>query len=344
MKKKLLISSLILAFVLCSIAAVCALMWYNDNRKPNFESEYVLYVYPDTPVDEIVDSLKASAGVKNLRSLERSLRSEKVENNVKPGRYLVDRTVSSVYVARMLKLGWQTPQNLSFSGTIRTKERVVKLISRQMMVDSVTVARALSDNAFLEKFGVDSTDFFTIILPDTYQIYWTADIDEIFTRLRKEYDNFWTEERKAKARLQGLTPYEVSVMASIVQGETRKDFEYPIIAGVYLNRLHKGIKLQADPTICYIFDYKLNRVLRKHLEAESPYNTYKYAGLPPSPINSPSKACIEAVLNPAKHDYIFFCANPAFDGTHKFAVSYSEHMKNAREFQKALTARMRKNS
>lgn len=322
-------------------AIIFACHWYVDNRKPNFEKDYVLYVYPDTPLSAVEDSLIHGAGVRNVKSLLRTFQKEGVDGRMKPGRYVLDTKVSSTYAARMLNLGWQTAQNLTFSGTIRTRERVVKIISSQMMVDSTTVADALTDNDFLSNYGVDSVDFFTIILPDTYQIYWTSSIDEIFARLRKEYDAFWTDERVEKARMQGLTQYQASIMASIVQGETRKPEEYPVIAGVYLNRLHKGMKLQADPTICYIYGYTLNRVLKKHLEAESPYNTYKYVGLPPTPINSPCKECLEAVLNPKKHNYIFFCASPAFDGTHRFAVTYDEHMKNAREFQTALTLRNR---
>ena len=132
---------------------------------------------------------------------------------------------------------------------------------------------------------------------------------------------------------------QVSVMASIVSGETLKAFEYPVIAGVYLNRYKKGMKLQADPTVAFCHGYTLDRILKKHLTIDSPYNTYKYVGLPPAPINVPPKACIDAVLNPEQHKYIYFCANPAFDGTHRFAVTYTEHLKNAREFQRALTAR-----
>lgn len=321
-------------------AGVLGWNWYVDNRKPNFGRNYVLYVYPDTDLREVEDSIIAGAEVKNVRSLLRSFNHEGLKGTVKPGRYVLDTKVSSTYAARMLKLGWQTPQNLTFSGTIRTREKVVRAISNQMMVDSTTVADALLDNEFLANYGVDSVDFFTIILPDTYQVYWTASIDDIFSRLRKEYDDFWTPERLEKARLQGLTQYQASVLASIVQGETRAPQEYPVIAGVYLNRLHRGMKLQADPTICYIFGYTLNRVLRKHLEVDSPYNTYMYAGLPPTPINSPSKDCIDAVLNPQKHDYIFFCASPDFNGTHRFAVTYSDHLVNAREFHTALNKRL----
>ena len=207
------------------------------------------------------------------------------------------------------------------------------------MVDSASVADALNDEQFLAGYGFTPEDVFAMILPDTYEMYWTASVEDIFNRLKKEYDAFWTPERKAKAAEQRLTQKEVSIVASIVSGETNKAFEYPIIAGVYLNRYRKGIKLQADPTVCFCFDYTLDRVLKKHLTIDSPYNTYKYAGLPPAPINVPPKACLEAVLSPEKHDYIFFCASAAFDGTHKFAVSYTEHMKNAVEFQTELTRR-----
>ena len=198
---------------------------------------------------------------------------------------------------------------------------------------------ALENDDFLKKYGFSSEDVFAMILPDTYQMYWTASVEDIFDRFKKEYDVFWNEDRTAKAKAQGLTPKEVSVVASIVSGETLKDFEYPKIAGVYLNRYRKGMKLQADPTVCFCYDYKLDRVLKKHLSVDSPYNTYRYAGLPPAPINVPPKACIDAVLNPDRHSYLYFCASPDFDGTHRFAVFYSEHKKNARAFQRALSAR-----
>ena len=239
----------------------------------------------------------------------------------------------------MLVFGWQTPQNLVLSGTMRNKGRIAKKISTQMMVDSASVAQALDSAEFLAGYGFTPENVFALILPDTYQMYWTASVEDIFDRLKKEYDAFWTEERDAKAKAQGLSRMQVSVMASIVSGETLKDFEYPIIAGVYLNRYKKKMKLQADPTIAFCFDYTLDRILKKHLTVDSPYNTYKHVGLPPAPINVPPKACLDAVLNPAKHNYIYFCASETFDGTHNFAVTYSEHLKNARTFQRALTAR-----
>lgn len=339
MKSKILWAVLAGMAVLAGVGGFVAGRYYIDNKKPNFTKDYVLYVYPDTPVEQVVDSLCTGAGAVRSKSVERAFAKMEVSQKMKPGRYVIDPSCTSIYAARMLVFGWQTPQNLTLSGTIRSKGVLAKKIAMQMMVDSASVASALSDDVFLAGYGFNSEDVFGLVLPDTYQMYWTASVEEIFDRFKKEYDAFWTPERVAKAETQGLTRKEVSVVASIVSGETLKSFEYPVIAGVYLNRYKKGMKLQADPTVCFCFDYKLDRVLKKHLTVDSPYNTYKYAGLPPAPINVPPKACLDAVLNPDKHGYIYFCASPEFDGTHRFAVTYTEHMKNARAFQKELTAR-----
>ena len=337
--KKVLIYVLVAFVALAGAAAFVLGRYYVDNKTSNFTEEYVLYVRPETTVGQIADSLQARAGMIRPKSLERVFTKMDVASKVKPGRYVVDATCPSVYVARMLTFGWQTPQELVLSGTMRNKGRIAKKISTQMMVDSASVANALNDKEFLAGYGFTPENVFALILPDTYQMYWTASVEDIFDRLKKEYDAFWTPERDAKAKAQGLDRMQVSVMASIVSGETLKDFEYPIIAGVYLNRYKKGMKLQADPTIAFCYDYTLDRILKKHLQVDSPYNTYKYVGLPPAPINVPPKACLDAVLNPAKHGYIYFCASAEFDGTHNFAVTYSEHLKNARKFQSALTAR-----
>ena len=328
--------------VLCVLAGAAAFVlgrYYIDNKKPNFSKEYVLYVRPETTVQQVLDSLQTGAGTLRLKSVERCFKEVDAASKMKPGRYVIEPTATSIYVARMLVFGWQTPQNLVLSGTMRNKGRIAKKISTQMMVDSASVAQALDSADFLKGYGFTPENVFALILPDTYQMYWTASVEDIFDRLKKEYDAFWTEDRLAKAKAQGLNQMQVSVMASIVSGETLKEFEYPIIAGVYLNRYKKKMKLQADPTIAFCFDYTLDRILKKHLTVDSPYNTYKHVGLPPAPINVPPKACLDAVLNPDKHGYIYFCASPSFDGTHNFAVTYSEHLKNARAFQRALTAR-----
>lgn len=332
------------------VAAVAAVLgtagfmagrYVTDTRKPGFTRDYVLYVYPATSSEEAVDSLVSGAGALRRGSLERCAVKEDLEHLIKPGRYVIEPEFPAVYVVRMLVHGWQTPQNLTLSGTIRSKGRLASRIDAQMMVDSAQVAEALCDSAFLAGYGYTPENVFAMFLQDTYQMYWTASVKDIFDRMKLEHDRYWTDDRKAAAADQGLTPYEATVLASIVSGETLKPFEYPEIAGVYLNRLHKGMKLQADPTIAFCYGYTLDRILRRHLKVDSPYNTYKHKGLPPAPINIPPKACIEAVLSPDKHGYIYFCASPAFDGTHRFAVSYSEHLKNAREFQRELTQRQR---
>lgn len=318
--------------------------WYNDNRRPNFSEKYVLYVRPETPVQTVLDSLASGAGAVRVRSLERCFDEVGAATGMKPGRYVIEPSFTSIYVARMLIHGWQTPGNLTLSGTIRTKGRLAQKIAAQMMVDSASVAAALDSADFLAPYGFTPENIFAMILPDTYQMYWTASVKDIFDRFKKEYDAFWTQERLNKATAQKLTPMQVSILASIVSGETLKAFEYPRIAGVYLNRYRKGMRLQADPTVAFCFNYEPDRILKKHLKVDSPYNTYKYAGLPPAPINVPPKACIDAVLSPETHRYLYFCASPDFDGTHRFAVSYNDHLNNARAFQRALTARNKANS
>ena len=319
------------------IGCVFAAVYYTDNRKGNFSKDYVLYVYPDMSSQDILCALDSV--VLNDRSLARCFRKEDVAQKIKPGRYVINESTTSIYVARMLNFGWQTPQNMTLSGTIRNKEVLAKRISMQMMADSASIAAALDSADFLSGYGFTPQNVLALFLPDTYQMYWTASVKDIFDRMKKEYDIFWNPDRVAKAEALKLTRMQVSVLASIVSGETLKSFEYPQIAGVYLNRYRKGMKLQADPTVAFCHGYTLDRILKKHLSIDSPYNTYKYAGLPPAPINVPPKACIDAVLNPDKHGYLYFCASPEFDGTHRFAVSYSDHLKNARAFQRALTAK-----
>lgn len=318
-------------------AVVAYRMWY-DRKVPNFAGVQHVYVYPDMSPEEVEEGMLSSGKVKNASSFQRVF---KEVSAVKPGHYLVDSTCTSMYVKRMLEKGWQTPVNLTLSGSIRREADLVRKIDAQMMVDSAQVAGFVGSNDSLARYGVKRPHLFTLIVPDTYQILWTASVSEIMDRLVEQRSAWWTEERKAAAQKQGLTPVEVSVLASIVDGETKYVPEQPAVAAVYLNRLRMGMKLQADPTVAYCFDYQLNRVLKSHLLVDSPYNTYKYAGLPPGPISCPPKSCLEAVLHPDSHNYLFFCADPAFNGTHRFASSYSEHLANARAFQRALTERQR---
>lgn len=313
-------------------------MFY-DRKVPNFSGTYEFYVRPGMEPSTVVDSLLRSGVVKKAKSLRRTLEPLK---SMRVGHYTVDAKSSSMYVARMLSRGWQSPVNLTLSGTIRTPGVLARKIAAQMMVDSAEVATFAFSADSLARYGVTPPQLFTLVIPDTYQMLWTASVSEIFDRFKKEHDAFWTDSRLEMARKQGLTPAEVSTLASIVDGESQYVPEQPVIAGVYLNRLRIGMPLQADPTVAFCFDYSLKRVLRSHLEIDSPYNTYRYAGLPPGPISCPPKSCLEAVLYPQQHNYLFFCADPSFNGTHRFAATSREHAENAEAYRRALNARTKR--
>ena len=330
---------LILFGLLLAIVAVGVFggRWYGDNRKSNFSGKADLYVYPGESVADVLASIPDSI-VSRRRSLSRVMASLS-DSDLKPGHYVVEKGKPSVYVPRMLRAGWQTPVNLTLSGMMRQKGAIARKISRQMLIDSSSVAQALNDKALLASYGFTPEDVFSLFIPDTYQVYWTDSMKDILDRQKAAYDAFWTADNLRLASAQGLSPKEVSVVASIVKAESNHEPEYPSIAGVYLNRLHQGMRLQADPTVAFCFDYEPTRILYKHLEVDSPYNTYLHEGLPPGPICVPDKPSLNAVLNPDRHGYLYFCASAAMDGTHKFASTLSEHSRNAREFQRALDLR-----
>ncbi len=311
--------------------------WLSDNKLPNAERSMDLYVYPDTAPEDVLASLDSV--IARPKSLARAFKDHKVAEYIQPGHYLVEQGHTSAYISRMLNNGWQTPVRLRIP-SVRLKGSLAKSISNQMMVDSATVAAALENPELLGRYGFTPSTAFSLFLPDTYEMYWTDSIDEIFARQKKAWDAFWTVDRVSKAKRQGLSKLQASILASIVRGESTMPSDYTRIAGVYLNRLHKGMPLQADPTIAFLLNYETNRILKKDLKINSPYNTYIHKGLPPGPINVPGKEYIEAVLNPdTSSGYLFFCADSSFDGSHRFARTYSEHLKNARAFQKALNQR-----
>jgi len=335
MKKKVLI---ILALLLLCLFGFKLVRSFVDKRVPNIKEDTELFVYPNTAPGEVLDSLCAHS--KRVGSMKRIFSKFKVSENIKPGHYLVKDGASSAYVARMLNNGWQSPVNLVLSGSLRKKGEIARKISRQMMMDSSTVAKALDDKDLLAIYGVTPQTVFSLFMPDTYEMYWTDSIKTVLDKQKAAQDAFWTDSNLAKARKVGLNKMQVSILASIVKGESRYEPELPKIAGVYLNRLNKGMKLQADPTVAYCYDYTLNRILKKHLTIDNPYNTYMYHGLPPGPINVPDRKYLEAVLNPDYGDgNLFFCADPSFNGSHRFAKNWLQHEANARAFHKALTER-----
>lgn len=337
------------AVLLLSLLVVLGLvgLWWQDNRRPNFTRTAEIYIYPGTTSDEAFELICQKAGVRSRRSLERVFRAKEVEKYITAGHYTIVRSNTSAYVARMLNNGWQSPVRLTLSGNLRIKGNIASKISSQMLLDSATVYGALVDDSLLCGYGFNSGNVFSLLSVTTLEVYWTAGVKDILSKFKALYDAFWTSERISKASTLGLTPLEVSTLASIVSAESNNSAEMPKIAGVYLNRLKLGMPLQADPTVAFCFDYVPERILLAHLEVDSPYNTYKHTGLPPGPICVPTPAALKAVLEPdfgGAYGFggnLYFCANSDFSGSHVFARTLREHSSNARKFQQELSRRAR---
>lgn len=343
MKKFGIILGVLVVFL---IGALLGWSWLQDNKLPNFRRQAEIYVYPESTADQVLEEIADKAQVRNRASLERCFQAKQVADYLTPGHYTISPGDVSVYVARMLNNGWQTPVRLSLTGNLRVKSNIAAKIASQLLLDSATVYQALNDDRLLASYGFTSRNVFSLLTPDTYDIYWTASMADVFAKQKAAWDAYWTAERDAKAKALRLSRQQVSVLASIVKAESNNEAEMPKIAGVYLNRLKIGMPLQADPTIAFCYDYQLNRILLKHLEVDSAYNTYTHTGLPPGPICVPTRAALEAVLNP---DFggtwgagnLYFCANADFSGTHVFARTLSEHNRNAQAFQAELNRRSR---
>jgi len=334
MRKKILLRSLLAVLVLAVVAAFVARQQFYGNA---VVAERNLYVSSRADYAQVVDSLLPQ--IKHHRAFDAYARRINLGETFKPGRYVLKRGMSVVEIARMLKLGLQTPVRVAINN-VRIPAQLAQKLARQIDADSTAIMQALTSKELAEEVGFDSVTLFSMFIPDTYELYWTVTPEEFVKRMKREYDRFWTSGRDDKRKRSGLSRLEVMTLASIVYEETRKTDEMPRVAGVYINRLNKDIKLQADPTVKYAMqDFGLRRILYRHLKYDSPYNTYVNKGLPPSPICMPGKNAIDAVLDYEKHDYIFFCARPEFDGYHNFAKTLSEHNKNARAYSDELNRR-----
>lgn len=337
-KKGGLVLRLVAGIVAVVLAVLSVHCWdvLRDNRLPAFKGDAQVYVDENTTPEDVIMQIKSQTSIRWEGALRRTFERKQVSKYITPGHYTIKPEYSCVYVARMLNNCWQSPIKLSISPSLRLKKDLARSISSQLQMDSSTVAKALDDKAFLKHYGATPATVYNIIIPDTYEMYWDVSVNELFSIFKREYDRFWTDERKALAAQKKLTPEQVGIVASIVCRESNYVPEYPKIAGVYVTRLRKGMPLQADPTIAFCYDYGLNRILKKHLKVDSPYNTYTHKGLPPGPIGIASKAALEAVLEAdTDSGWMYFCASPALDGTHVFAKTYSQHQKNAKAFREA---------
>ncbi|MGK7395578.1 MAG: endolytic transglycosylase MltG [Candidatus Cyclobacteriaceae bacterium M3_2C_046] len=334
-RKILIISIVIFSILLTTFAFYGYQIVYSPNVLVN-KSDKLLYIPRQADFGVVQDSLYYGDYVQDMVSFSFLAKIMKYQEHVKPGRYLLKKDMTNVELIRMLRAGLQEPTDITFNN-IRTKTELAQKLTDNLEISASDLEVLLNDSALAARYGFNLQTIQSMFLPNTYEVYWDTTAEEIFERMYREYNNFWTEERLSKADSLNLSPQEVSILASIVQAETKKREESPIIAGLYLNRLHRGIPLQADPTLIFAAnDFTIKRVLNKHKEIDSPYNTYKYAGLPPGPINLPSIHSIKAVLDPRDHNYIYMCAKEDFSGYHYFTSSLSQHLNNARKFQNAL--------
>lgn len=303
------------------------------------DEERVIFINPDDNADSVRQKVESLAQGSQLKMFRLLAEKKDYYDHIRPGRYDLGNGNSTLQVFRNLRSGNETPVRITIPPLHNSKE-LARLLGKKLMADSTEFSQALNDSALLAKFGLKRETAVCLFLQNTYEVYWTTTGEKLVERMSKEYDHFWTKERITKLGNAQLTREQAITLASIVEGETANDAEKPTIAGLYLNRLHKGIKLQADPTVKFaVGDFTIRRVLLRHLETDSPYNTYRNEGLPPGPICIPSPISVDAVLNYEHHDYIYMCAKEDFSGTHNFAVTAKEHADNARRFQQALDAR-----
>lgn len=333
MKKRVLI---ILSVIVAAVAVISLIVYLKANRRFSGEETYV-YVPRHATAAQLGDSLQSALGVdygSNVFDIWKRLPGDAV---VHSGAYKVSQGDKVIEVAKKLHSGRQTPVKLVFNN-VRTLDDLARRIDRQM---DLSADEFLSTtDSILSQLGVSRPEYAAHFLPDTYEVYWDEEPEQLVNRLISYYGKFWTPERQAKARELGLTPAQVSTLASIVEEETNKRDERGMVARLYLNRLDRNMKLQADPTVKFATgDFSLRRILGSHLKIDSPYNTYRNTGLPPGPIRIPEAATLDAVLNAPSHDYLYMCAKSDFSGYHDFAVDYAAHKANARKYQAALNRR-----
>ncbi|MEO8067555.1 MAG: endolytic transglycosylase MltG [Flavobacteriales bacterium] len=299
----------------------------------------VLLIPTGAGLEQVVDSLVVNGMITDERAFRMLADRKKFSNRVKPGRYVVTSGTSLNDLINKLRSGEQDPVRITFN-TIRRLPELAGKVAAYLECDSVAMLNVLLDPAVAQQYGFGQEGFIGMFIPDTYEMWWTETPSGFVARMAREYKNYWTDERKRKATALKLDQTEVSVLASIVQAETGYRGDAPGIARVYLNRLRIGMPLQADPTLKHALGLDtVSRVLNIDKRIDSPYNTYLHTGLPPGPINLPEKYYLDAVLNAAAHDYLYFCASETLDGRSNFAKTYEQHMVNARRYHRALNER-----
>lgn len=333
-------AAIIVALVVILIAGYFALNLYRLYFAPNItENQKYLYIKTGSSYDDLLAEIKKKDLVKSIGTFTAAAGKMNLATSVKPGRYRLKKGMTNRTLINLIKAGNQDPVKLKFQN-IRKKENFAAYLASNLEADSLSFISVLDSTPLISKYGFNQDNVYAMFIPNTYEMYWNISPADFFERMHKEYDKFWNADRKQKAASLNLTPAQVYTLASIVDAEALYDKEMPVIAGLYLNRLNKGILLQADPTVIFANnDFTVKRVTGKLLRVQSLYNTYKYAGLPPGPIMMPSINAIDAVLNRDKNNYIYMCAKEDFSGYHNFAETKAEHEVNAKKYREALNKR-----
>jgi UPF0755 protein len=339
MIKKVIISIfLIITLVGAGVVYHFYQMIYEPNVVLKNEEAAYLFIKSNSNFEDLVNVLHSNNFIKDRNSFEWVAERKNYIYQIKPGRYLIKTGMNNDELVNLLRSGKQEPLKLTYNN-IRLMPELAGVVAKQIEADSISLMSLFNNKLLQEKYRVNQETFRCLFIPNTYEFYWNTSAEDFISRMVKEYETFWNEGRLQKAEKIGLTPHQVSVLASIVQKETSKNDEKPRVAGVYLNRLKTGMLLQADPTLIYALgDFTIKRVLNVHKEIDSPYNTYKYKDLPPGPICLPEISSLDAVLNAENHSYYYFCAKEDFSGYHNFARTYAEHKVNANKWYKALNA------
>ncbi len=333
MKRKIIIGSLI---ILATVVSYFGWLFFSGTTQFPEKSKYLFIQTNKASYGEVLQTLKDSQFINNETAFNFLANRMELQEKIKAGRYEITKGMSLLDIARLLKNGKQTPLNLVII-KLRTKEDLAAFIGKRFECDSTDIIHFLNNTDSLKPYELDSNTVMTGIFPNTYQLFWNSTPSIVFKKLFAESASVWTKERIQLATVHELTPTAVYILASIVEEETRAKEEKGNMASVYINRYKKGMRLQADPTVKFALrNFGLKRIYEKHLTVESPYNTYRNAGLPPGPICTPSLETIDAVLNSPATNYLYFVAKSDFSGRHVFSETYEEHLKNAREFQQAL--------
>lgn len=298
-----------------------------------------LYIRTGSTYEEVISNLNMQELLSDKKGFEWLAKKKNYAANIHPGRYRIVKNMNNNELLNMLRAGTQEPLMLTFNN-VRTLEELAGVIGRHLEPDSVEFITAFRDTKIMADHNFTKETFQAMFIPNSYEFYWNTSVKRFIERMSAEYVSFWSKGRFEKAVEIGYTPVQVSTLASIIDQETIYDDENPRIAGVFINRINSKIPLQSDPTIIFaLSDFSIRRVLNKQKTIDSPYNTYTHRGLPPGPISIPSVSAIDAVLNYEKHDYLYFCAKENFSGYHNFAKTLSQHLENARLYQKALNKR-----